>query len=145
MVFSCNYSWISDFPPSILCFGIHSVGLMYNISFCDNIPIHLNILLFNKQSHNEHSWICLCQNGRGQIPRSGLSSSGWSVSDSLFVTPWTVASQAPLSMEFSRQENWSGLPFPSARDLSDLRIEPGSPTLAGRFFTVWATREANLR
>ena len=45
------------------------------------------------------------------------------------VTPWTVACQAPLSMEFSRQESWSGLPFPSPEDLSDPGIEPGSPAL----------------
>ena len=45
----------------------------------------------------------------------------------LFATPWTVARQAPPSMEFSRQEYWSGLPFPSPRDLPDPRIEPGSP------------------
>ena len=47
----------------------------------------------------------------------------------LFVTPWTVAYQAPLFMEFSRQEYWSGLPFPSPGDLPDSGIEPGSPTL----------------
>ena len=47
----------------------------------------------------------------------------------LFATPWTVAHQAPLSMEFFRQEYWSGLPFPSLRDLPDPGIEPGSPTL----------------
>ena len=46
----------------------------------------------------------------------------------LFVTPWTVAYQAPLSVEFSRQEYCSGLPFPSP-DLSDPGIEPGYPTL----------------
>ena len=45
------------------------------------------------------------------------------------MTPWTVACQAPLSMAFSRQEYWSGLPFPSPGDLSDPGIEPGSPTL----------------
>jgi len=45
------------------------------------------------------------------------------------VTPWTVAHQAPLSIEFSRQQHWSGLPFPSPGDLPDPRIEPGSPTL----------------
>ena len=51
----------------------------------------------------------------------------------LFVTPWTVACQAPLSMGFPRQEYWSGLPFPSLRDLSDPGIEPqslASPALA---------------
>ena len=45
-------------------------------------------------------------------------------------TPWTtVARQAPLSMEFSRQEYWSGLPFPSPRDLPNPGIEPRSPAL----------------
>ena len=47
----------------------------------------------------------------------------------LFVTPRTVAYQAPPSMGFSRQECWSGLPFPSPGDLPDPGIEPGSPTL----------------
>ena len=45
----------------------------------------------------------------------------------LFATPWTVALQAPLSMGFSRQEYWSGLPFPSPGDLPDAGIEPVSP------------------
>ena len=47
----------------------------------------------------------------------------------LFVTPWTVAHQAPLSMGFSRQEYWSGLQFPSPGDLPNPGIEPGSPVL----------------
>ena len=45
------------------------------------------------------------------------------------VTPWTVAHQASPSMEFSRHEYWSGLPFPSPRNLPDPGIELGSPTL----------------
>ena len=45
------------------------------------------------------------------------------------MTPWTVAYQAPLSIEFSRQEYWSGLPFPSPGDLPDLGIEPRSLAL----------------
>ena len=44
-------------------------------------------------------------------------------------TPWTVACQAPLSMKFSRQEYWSGYPFPSPGDLPNSRIELRSPTL----------------
>ena len=44
----------------------------------------------------------------------------------LLVTPWTVAHQAPLSMGFSREEYWSGLPFPSPGDLSDPGIKPAS-------------------
>ena len=59
----------------------------------------------------------------------------------LFAIPWTVAYQAPPSMEFSRQEYWSGFPFPSPGDLPDLGIEPRSPALQTHF-TVWATREA---
>ena len=45
----------------------------------------------------------------------------------LFVTLWTVAHQAPLSMGFSRQEYWNGLPFPPPRDLPHPGIEPASP------------------
>ena len=58
------------------------------------------------------------------------------------MTPWTITHQAPLSMGFSRQEYWSGLPFPSPGDLPNMGIEPVSPTLAGRFFTISATWEA---
>ena len=47
----------------------------------------------------------------------------------LFATPWTIAYRAPPSVEFSRQEYWSGLPFPSPEDLPDPGIEPGSPKL----------------
>ena len=57
----------------------------------------------------------------------------------LFVTPWTVTCQAPLSMEFSRQECWSGLPFPSPGDLPDTGIETVSScvsTLTSGFFTT---------
>ena len=57
----------------------------------------------------------------------------------LFVTLWTIAHQAPLSMGFPRQEYWSRLPFPSPGDLPDPGIKPVSPvsaTLAGRFFTT---------
>ena len=45
----------------------------------------------------------------------------------LLETPWTVACQAPLSMKFSRQEYWSGMPFPSPRDLPNPGSEPRSP------------------
>ena len=51
----------------------------------------------------------------------------------LFVTPWTVAHQAPLSMEISRQEYWIGLPFPSPGDLPDPGIKPKLPALPPRF------------
>ena len=57
----------------------------------------------------------------------------------LFATPWTVACQAPLSMGFSRQEYWSGLPFPSPGHLPDSEMKSTSlmsPALAGWFFTI---------
>ena len=63
----------------------------------------------------------------------------------LFATLWPVAHQAALSMGFSRQEHWSGLPCSPPADLPDLGIEPRSlmsPALAGRFFTTSAIWEA---
>ena len=57
----------------------------------------------------------------------------------LFATSWTVARQSPLAMEFSRQEYWSKLPFPTPSDLPIPGIEPASPVspaLAGGFFTT---------
>ena len=68
----------------------------------------------------------------------------------LFGTLGTVARQAPLSMEFSRQEHWSGLPFPSPGDLPNPGIKPVSlmsPALVGGFFTTsapWKTHEHRL-
>ena len=70
----------------------------------------------------------------------------------LFVTPWIVVCQSPLSMEFSRQEYWSGLPFPSPGDLPDSGIKPRTPELqtdslpsepngspiCSQFFAIWA-------
>ena len=57
----------------------------------------------------------------------------------LFVTLWTVAHQALLSMGFLRQEYWSGLPFPSPGDIPEPGIEPTSPALARGFFTTAPT------
>ena len=65
----------------------------------------------------------------------------------LFVTLWTVAHQAPLSLEFSRQEHWSGLPLPPPGALPNLGKEPRpllSPALVGGFFATSATWEAQL-
>ena len=63
----------------------------------------------------------------------------------LFAIPWAVACQAPLSMGFSRQEYWSGLPCPPPEDLPNPGIEPTSlmsPALAGGYFTTSATWKA---
>ena len=67
------------------------------------------------------------------------------VSDS--VNPWTVAHQAPLSMEFSSHEKWSWVPFPSPGNLPEAGIKPTSlmsPALAGGFFTTYTTWSAQL-
>ena len=64
----------------------------------------------------------------------------------LFVMLWTVTNQSPLSMGFSRQEYWSGLPFPSPGDLPSPGIKPTSlisPALAGRFFTTSTKKDPN--
>ena len=74
------------------------------------------------------------------VPQNSCCFSCYIMSNS-FATPWTVEGQVPLSTGFPRQEYWSGLPFPPPGDLPNSGIEPGSPALVGRFFTIWATRE----
>ena len=66
----------------------------------------------------------------------------------LFVTPWTLAHQVPLSMEFSRQEYWNGLPFPTPGNLLNPGIEPTVSCVSciGRWILYhWATREFHIR
>ena len=77
-------------------------------------------------------WVQACSAGRVCVSHSVFL---------LFATPWTIACRVPQSMEFSRQEYWSELSFPSPADLPDLGIKWVS-CIAGRFFTLWATREA---
>ena len=71
-----------------------------------------------------------------------------SFSHSVFATPWSVAHQAPLAMEFSRQECWNGLPFLTPGALPDPGIEPislVSPAVGRRILYHWATWEAQIR
>ena len=83
------------------------------------------------------------QHNRSKIGREwALLFGRWVLSDS-FVTPVTVAHQAPLSTGFPRQEYWSGLPFPPPGDLPNPGIEPASPALTGRFFTTEAPGNPN--
>ena len=60
-------------------------------------------------------------------------------------TPWTVTYQAPLTMGFSRQEYWSGLPFPSPGESFQPRDWTQVSCIVGRCFAIWATREAQLK
>ena len=72
---------------------------------------------------------CLLQSEKGKVLLEAMVKVKLLSRVQLFATPWTVAHQAPQSMEFFRQEYWSGLPFPSPEDLPNPGIEPGSPAL----------------
>ena len=83
--------------------------------------------------------------GRFLTTRSSGGGSGlwwFNFGVSTFVTPWTVVHQASLSMGFPRQEYWSALPFSFFRESSQARDQTWVSCIAGRFFTSWATREA---
>ena len=83
-------------------------------------------VIYNYTLHVHNSLVCKTQDLSGTC----LSCSVLLLSHvRLFETPWTVARQAPLSMGFPRQEHWSGLPFPSPRDLPHPGIELESPSL----------------
>ena len=101
--------------------------------------------------HGPRDWTCISYLLHWQagslplVPPGESHEVKWSVSHfscvRLFVTPWPVAHQAPLSLGFPRQEYWSGLPVPSPGDLPDSGIKPRSPALLADS-TVWATRSA---
>ena len=92
-------------------------------------PGHLQFMGSRRVGHDwkwlsTHTWIYKCE---------------CSVMSNSFVTPWTVTCQASLSMEFSRQEYWNGLPFPVPGVLPNSEIQPlslASPALAFEFFTT---------
>ena len=94
-------------------------------------------------------FVCACVCARGAV--GGQGAGGWGSGLSrvqLFATTWIAACQAPLSTEFSRQEYWSGLPFPTPEDLPDLGIEPASrvfPAPAGRSFITMALGKQQSR
>ena len=107
----------------------HVQSRTLRISGHSNITLIDHALVLENSAGFHVGWsavVCVC-------------ASCWVVSDSL--RPHVLVCQAPLRMEFSRREYWSGLPFPSPGDLPD----PGYQTqvIAGRFFTIWATRKAH--
>ena len=108
------------------------------IVFSRNRLLSISSLVL-KCLYKDHSFVLQCSFLQQQTERKKVKSLSrvW-----LFVTPCTVAYQAPSSMEFSRQEYWNGLPFPSPGDLPNPGIEPQVSCIAGRCFTIWATREA---
>ena len=121
------FEWPRQLSPSFRTSGWGSSNVK---------PQDHNIALDNGALWTAPSWVQMA------IPlrelqlgaRAQLLSCVW-----LFGTPWTVALQAPLSMEFPRQEYWSRLPCPSPGDLPNPGIKPASfvsPALTGRFFTT---------
>ena len=113
---SCN------FPCLLKCSLIWKVCPFINVFPSWHSSCLTNIILFLSTCHTLSSII-------------GWLFSHLIVSNS-FVTLWTIAHQAPLSMKFPRQEYRSKLPFPSPRDLPNVEIKPTSPTLAGGFSTA---------
>ena len=96
------------------CFGFYSGSLIYFALFFLQFLLEYSCL---------QSYVSFLPCSKGNQPCQLLSPAG------LFVTPWTVACQAPLSMGFPRQEYCSGLPFPSQGDLHDPGVESWSPAL----------------
>ena len=116
--------------------AVTNLGPLLRVWICIHIQVADSYNLEPRCSGSNPTWghfssVCLGQvsipgpqfphqQSEGSVSRSVMSNS---------VTPWTVACQAPLFMEFSRQEYWSGLPFLFLGDLPDPGIEPRSPTL----------------
>ena len=124
-------SWIKD-HISTMFFGHVCHGLISMITFFHKFFFFLQIRKVNL-AHRVYS-------ESSKIPPENKSYG--------FVTPWTVALQTHLSMEFSRQGCCSGLPFPSKGDLPDPQgsgssstPRDGAPCVAARFLTIWASRE----
>ena len=145
----CNYlnplSDVSFFPKLLWLLHSQSWGLnllcntILGKSFLNEVltlicfKIKLYFLLnASLETYKSLSYEVICQ--KSDIPLCGWPQSLSSVQ--LFTTSWMVAFQAPLLWEFSRQEYWSGLPFPTPGNLPDPGIESTSPALAGEFFTT---------
>ena len=116
----------TDLPVSCLTHVLHSLVLC-TLTCRPQLLARDAVYPLSSQFSSLHSF-CLTLFGGGLVAKSCLT----------LATLWTVACQSPLSMGFSRQENWNGLPFPSSGDLPDSGIKPGSPALqADSLLRVW--------
>ena len=95
-----------------------------------------NSLLGIKATSHQPSKCGLTKDSHFQVSQLKTGACVCSVTSNSSVTPSTLSCQAPLSMGFSRQESWTGLPFPPPGDLPDPGMEPVSPALAGRCFST---------
>ena len=137
----------SDIEPASPAFRVQSLNQRTTREVLDNVLRVTRWRLLRNQKGNKNlrkSVVCRGQVGRDLKVYLGIwkLEGYWLCSDvqsRLFVTPWTVVLWAPLSMGFSRQEYWSGFPFPPLEDLPDPGMETASPALAGGFFTTSTT------
>ena len=128
----CIYFCFSDYTKAFDCVDHNK---LWKILKEMGIQDHLTCLLRNLYARQEatvrtrHGTMGWFQIGKVKVKVKSLSRVR------LFATPWTVAHQAPPSMGFSRQEHWSGVPFPSLGDLPNPWIEPRSPALQAEVLT----------
>ena len=117
---------------ALFAFSLRSLGFLTRSYRQQKKAMHLEMKKINIQKQCQYKFtnMCRCQcNWRMSLiflVKVKVKSLSWV---RLFVTPWTVPYQVPPAMEFSRQEYWSGLPFPSPGDLPHPGIEPRSPAL----------------
>ena len=114
-----------------VCTCVHVYTCVHMCVLCTHVCVHVHVCMCVHMCVRVCACVCMCG---GAYNFWSCSFSCSVMSDS--VTPWTVAHQGPLTTGFSRQEYWSGLPFPSPGDPPDPGIEPASPALAGGFSTT---------
>ena len=127
---SCAHCWVFQICWHIECstFTVSSFEIWNSSTGIPSPPLALFVAMLSKAHLTSHSRL---SGSRWVIIPSWLVKVKVKLLSRVqpFATPWTVAYQAPPSMGFSRQECWSGLPFPSPGDLPNPGIEPGSPAL----------------
>ena len=101
---------INCYPPSFSLIDYPMAKFIHTAFLC--ITYHFSCLASLFSHFHCPGFVCVCAQSLGRVQH--------------FVTPWTVAHQVPLFMEFSRQECWNGLPFPPPGDLPDPGIKPAS-------------------
>ena len=126
---SCfSHVWLFTTPQTVAHQAPLSMGFTHTCTHAHtHTHTHMHTFVFQMLFHcrllQDIEYSFLCSSVKVKVKVKSLSRVR------LFVTPWTVAYRVPPSMEFFRQECWSGLPFPSPGDLPDPGIEPGSPAL----------------
>ena len=142
--------WSSKSTPWALIWLLAPLGVLINKPFScdwDNLMCLRSMLMRrHRQTHEDPPWGCkFCHLGNTmQIHKWYCGSCLVTQSCLTLCDPMDcIAHQASLSMEFSRQEYWSGLPFPSPGHVPDPGIEPLSPVLAGRFFITEPPGKSN--